>query len=216
MAFDFKKEYKEFYLPKGEPQIVTIPKANYLAVRGKGNPNDEAGEYKQAVGLLYAMAFTLKMSKRSGHEIEGFFDYIVPPLEGFWWQEGTDGIDYSDKAAFCWISVIRLPDFISKADFNWAVEMVAKKKKLDCTAVEFFTLEEGLCVQAMHIGGFDDEPKTVAAMDAYLQANDYENDLGSGRLHHEIYLSDARKVPQEKWRTVIRHPIRKKQKDFPV
>lgn len=209
MAFDFKKEYKEFYMPKNRPEIVTVPKANYIAVRGKGNPNEEGGAYQQAIGVLYAVAYTLKMSYKTDHRIDGFFEYVVPPLEGFWWQENTDGVDYNDKSAFNWISVIRLPDFITKADFEWAVETATKKKKLDCSSAEFMTIEEGLCVQIMHLGAFDDEPTTVALMDAYLEQNGYVNDMSKDRLHHEIYLSDARKVAPEKWKTVIRHPVRK-------
>ena len=209
MAFDFKKEYKEFYIPKNKPEIVQIPKANYIAVRGEGDPNEESGAYKQAVGILYAVAYTLKMSHKSDHKIEGFFEYVVPPLEGFWWQENSDGIDYRNKETFHWISVIRLPDFITKEDFDWAVETATKKKKMDCSKAEFYTVEEGLCVQIMHIGPFDDEPATVAIMDQYLADNGFENDMTATRLHHEIYLSDARKVVPEKWKTVIRHPIKK-------
>ena len=211
MAFDFKKEYKEFYMPKGKPEIVTIPKANYIAVRGKGDPNDEGGAYQQAVGILYAVAYTLKMSYKTDYRIEGFFDYVVPPLEGFWWQEGVDGIDYSDKSTFNWISVIRLPDFVTQKDFDWATGEAEKKKHLDCSKAEFLTIDEGLCVQIMHIGPFDDEPATVSMMNAYLVENGYENDLSDSRLHHEIYLSDARKVAPEKWKTVIRHPIKRKE-----
>lgn len=209
MAFDFKKEYKEFYLPKNKPEIVTVPKANYIAVRGTGDPNVPDGDYQKAIGILYAVAYTLKMSYKTDYRIEGFFDYVVPPLEGFWRQEGTDGIDYSNKAAFCWISVIRLPDFITKNDFDWAVQTASKKKKLDCTNAEFLTVEEGLCVQMMHLGSFDSEPETVAVMDRFLADNGYQNDFSDIRLHHEIYLSDARKVAPDKWKTVIRHPIRR-------
>ena len=210
MAFDFKKEYKEFYLPPAKPVIVTAPKANFIAVRGKGDPNDKGGAYQQAIGILYAVAYTLKMSYKTDHRIEGFYDYVVPPLEGFWWQEGIDGIDYSDKSTFCWISVIRLPDFITQADFDWAVQTASKKKKIDCTSAEFLTIDEGLCVQIMHIGPYDDEPASVALMDRFLEENGYENDLSATRLHHEIYLSDARKVAPVNWKTVIRHPIKKK------
>ena len=209
MTFDYKKEYKEFYMPKGTPSIVTVPKMNYIAVRGSGNPNDVDGEYKQAIGLLYGIAFTIKMSKKEDHQIDGYFDYVVPPLEGFWWQDHIDGVDYTDKSAFNWISVIRLPDFITKEDFEWAIDTAAKKKKLDCSSAEFLTIDEGLCVQIMHLGAFDDEPATVALMDAYLERNGYANDLNKERLHHEIYLSDARKVAPEKRKTVIRHPIKK-------
>lgn len=209
MAFDFKKEYKEFYMPKNKPEIVTVPQANYIAVRGKGNPNEIDGAYQKAISILYAVAYTLKMSYKTEHKIEGFFEYVVPPLEGFWWQDNVDGIDYADKAAFNWISVIRLPEFITQKDFEWAVETASEKKKLDCSSAEFLTVDEGLCVQIMHIGAFDDEPQTVALMDEYIAQNGYENDITESRLHHEIYLSDARKVAPEKWKTVIRHPIKR-------
>ena len=209
MAFDFKKEYKEFYMPKNKPEIVTVPKANYIAVRGKGNPNEIDGAYQKAISILYAVAYTLKMSYKTEHKIEDFFEYVVPPLEGFWWQDNVDGIDYADKAAFNWISVIRLPEFITQKDFEWAVETASEKKKLDCSSAEFLTVDEGLCVQIMHIGAFDDEPQTVALMDEYIAQNGYENDITESRLHHEIYLSDARKVAPEKWKTVIRHPIKR-------
>lgn len=209
MAFDFKKECKEFYLPKNRPEIVTVPRANYIAVRGQGDPNEEGGAYQAAIGVLYAVAYTLKMSYKTDHRIEGFYEYVVPPLEGFWQQEGVQGVDYANKAAFRWVSVIRLPDFVTEADFRWAVETAAKKKKLDCSAAEYLSIEEGLCVQILHEGPFDEEPATVALMDRYLAEKGYENDFSDARQHHEIYLSDARKVAPEKWRTVIRHPIRK-------
>lgn len=209
MAFDFKKEYKEFYLPPERPEIVTVPRANYIAVQGSGDPNEPDGDYQRAIGVLYAVAYTLKMSYKTDHRIDGFFEYVVPPLEGFWWQEGVSGMDYGNKAALQWLSVIRLPDFVTEADFRWAVETAAKKKKLDCSAAKFLTVEEGLCVQIMHVGPFDDEPRSVALMDESIRQSGYENDFSAERLHHEIYLSDARKVAPEKWRTVIRHPIRK-------
>ena len=209
MAFDFKKEYKEFYMPKNKPAIVTVPKANYIAVRGKGNPNEEGGAYQKAISVLYAVAYTLKMSYKTDYKIDGFFEYVVQPLEGFWWQEDVKGVDYGNKDSFNWISVIRLPDFITKENFDWAVSTATKKKKLDCSSAEFLTIDEGLCVQIMHIGSFDDEPESVAKMDAYLVEKGYENDLNDTRLHHEIYMSDARKVAPEKWKTVIRHPIKK-------
>ena len=211
MAFDFKKEYKEFYMPKNKPQIVTVPKANYIAVRGKGNPNEADGAYQQAMNVLYSVAYTLKMSYKTDYKIEGFFEYVVPPLEGFWWQEGIAGVDYTNKDAFQWISVIRLPDFITEKDINWAVETAAKKKKLDCSSAEFLTIDEGLCVQIMHIGAYDNEPETVAVMDSFLEENGYVNDFSEIRLHHEIYLSDPRRTAPEKLKTVIRHPIRKVQ-----
>ena len=210
MPFDFKKEYKEFYMPKGKPEIVTVPAMNYIAVRGRGNPNEEDGEYKKFIELLYGIAYTIKMSKKGDHKIEGYFDYVVPPLEGFWWQDDVDGIDYCHKENFQWISVIRLPDFVTKADFVGAIEEATRKKKMDFSKVEFLEIEEGLCVQCMHSGSYDDEPATIAAMDKFIADNGYENDISDTRRHHEIYLSDARKVAPEKLKTVIRHPIKKK------
>ena len=208
MAFDFKKEYKEFYMPKNKPSVVTVPAMNYIAVRGQGDPNQEDGEYQEAIGLLYGIAYTIKMSKKGDHQIEGFFDYVVPPLEGFWWQKGLKGVDYAHKEDFKWISVIRLPDFVTKADFDWAVGEATRKKKQDFFKVEFLTVEEGLCVQCMHIGPYDDEPATVALMHEYAEELGYVPDINDQRRHHEIYLSDARKVAPEKLKTVIRHPIR--------
>lgn len=208
-AFDYKKEYKEYYLPKGEPSLVDVPPMNFLAVRGKGDPNEEQGEYKAAMSQLYGIAFTIKMSKRGDHRIEGYFDYVVPPLEGFWWQEGTEGIDYAHKERLEWISLIRLPDFVTRADFDWAVAEATEKKKADFSRVEFLTYREGLCVQCMHVGAYDDEPATLARMDAFLAERGYVTDITNTRFHHEIYLSDARKVPPEKRKTVLRHPIKK-------
>ena len=208
MAFDFKKEYKEFYMPAARPSIVTVPPMNYIAVRGEGDPNAEDGAYKEAIGLLYGIAFTIKMSKMGDHRIEGYFDYVVPPLEGFWWQDGVQGIDYAHKERFQWISVIRLPDFVTKPDFEWAVAEAARKKKTDFSKAEFLTCDEGLCVQCMHIGSYDDEPATVEQMHRYMEEQGYTLDITDQRLHHEIYLSDVRKVAPEKLKTVIRHPIR--------
>jgi hypothetical protein len=210
MAFDFKKEYKEFYMPKNKPSIVKVPKMNYIAVRGKGDPNAEGGEYKESIGLLYGIAFSIKMSKMGDHRIDGYFDYVVPPLEGFWWQQGVTGIDYNHKETFEWISVIRLPDFVTKEEFEWAKEEAAKKKKTDFSKAEFFTYDEGLCVQCMHIGPYDDEPATVDAMHEFMEKEGYVLDITDKRYHHEIYLSDVRKVAPEKLKTVVRHPIRKK------
>lgn len=209
MAFDFKKEYKEFYLPPKKPGIVTVPPMNYIAVRGKGNPNDEDGEYKDGIGLLYGIAFTIKMSYKGSHKIDGFFQYVVPPLEGFWWQDGIAGIDYNHKEKLNFISIIRIPDFVTKEEFDWAVEEATKKKKMDFSKVEFFHYDEGECVQCMHIGSYDDEPETVAAMHEYAEKNGYELDITDTRYHHEIYLSDPRKCEVSKLRTVVRHPIKK-------
>lgn len=207
MAFDYKKEYKEFYLPKGKPEIVQVPPMNYIAVSGSGNPNEPGGSYQQAMQILYAIAYTLKMSYKTDYKMEGFFEYVVPPLEGFWWQEDVAGVDYSRKEDFRWISLIRLPDFVTERDFQWAAETATKKKGIDCSKAEFMTVAEGLCVQCMHLGPYDAEPATVAKMDAYLKEAGYRNDFSPKRLHHEIYLSDARKTPPEKLKTVIRHPI---------
>ena len=209
MAFDYKKEYKEFYLPPKKAQIVDLPKMQFVAVRGKGNPNNEDGEYQSALNILYGISYTIKMSKMGDHRIEGYFDYVVPPLEGLWWQEGIDGIDYSRKEDFNWISMIRLPDFVSESDFEWAKKSVQEKKKLDSSRAELFTFTEGCCVQIMHLGSYDDEPVSVKAMDDFVAANSYALDFSKTRLHHEIYLSDPRKCAPEKLKTVIRHPVKK-------
>lgn len=207
MAFDYKKEYKEFYMPPKKPTIITVPPMNYLAIRGHGDPNIEDGDYKQAIGLLYGISYTIKMSKKGSRNIEGYFDYVVPPLEGFWWQNEVQGVDYSRKEDFNWISLIRLPDFVTKADFDWAIAEATKKKKTDFSKVEFLTYNEGLCVQCMHIGAYDDEPATVNFMHTYMKQQGYSLDISDSRFHHEIYLSDVRKVLPEKLKTVIRHPI---------
>ena len=212
MAFDYKKEYKEFYLPKSTPQLVDVPAMNFIAVRGKGDPNEENGEYKASIALLYGIAYTIKMSYKGTHKIDGYFDYVVPPLEGFWWQNGVAGedvshIDYAHKENFEWISLIRLPDFVTKADFEWAVEEATKKKKADFSKVEFLTYCEGLCVQCMHLGSYDDEPKTVRIMHEFIEKIGFKTDIKENRYHHEIYLSDARKVSPDKLKTVIRLPV---------
>lgn len=208
MAFNYKKEYKEFYLPKNKPALITVPPMNFIAVRGKGNPNEEGGAYKQSIGLLYGIAFTIKMSKMGDHRIDGYFDYVVPPLEGLWWQEGANGIDYSRKEDFAWISMIRLPEFVTKNEFAWAVAEASEKKKSDFSQVEFLNYDEGLCVQCMHIGPYDDEPATIKAMDAYAKEQGFSPDMDGPRRHHEIYLSDVRKCKPENLKTVIRHPIK--------
>lgn len=209
MAFDFKKEYKEYYSPKNNPSIIDVPKMNYIAVRGKGNPNEENGDYQNTLGLLYGVAYTIKMSYKGDHKIEGFFEYVVPPLEGFWWQDNKDGIDYDHKEQLNFISIICLPDFVTKADFDWAIAEATKKKKQDFSRVEFSTYDEGLCVQCMHIGSYGDEPATVELMHKFAEDNGYKLDITNTRYHHEIYLSDPRKCDINKLKTVIRHPIRK-------
>ena len=209
MTFDFKKEYKEFYMPKNKPSIVEIPRMNYIAVSGTGNPNEENGDYQNTIGLLYGIAYTIKMSYKGTHKIDGFFNYVVPPLEGLWWQENVKGMDYSRKEDLHFISLIRLPDFVTEEDFNWAMKEATEKKKQDYSRVEFFTYEEGTCVQCMHIGSYDDEPKTVDAMHEYANSNGYELDITDSRFHHEIYLSDPRKCTTDRLKTVIRHPIKR-------
>ena len=209
MAFDYKKEYKEFYMPKKKPSIVEIPKMNYIAVRGKGNPNDENGEYKNSIGLLYAIAFTIKMSYKGNHKIDGYFEYVVPPLEGFWWQENTKGFDYNRKDDMQFISIIRVPDFVTEDDFKWAVDEATKKKKQDFSKVEFLTYNEGICVQCMHIGSYDNEPETVELMHTFMTEKGYELNITDSRFHHEIYLSDPRRCDKSRLKTVIRHPIKK-------
>lgn len=207
-AFDYKKEYKEFYLPPRKPQIVEVPEMNFLAVRGMGDPNEEEGDYKAAIGLLYSIAYTIKMSKMGKHRIEGYFDYVVPPLEGFWWQDRVQGVDYTRKDQFQWISLIRLPEFVTREEFDWAIQEASVKKQMDFSKVEFFTYHEGLCVQCMHIGPYDNEPVTVREMERYAKEQGYELDFSDQRYHHEIYLSDVRKCKPENLKTVIRQPIK--------
>ncbi len=209
MAFDYKKEYKEFYMPKNKPGIVTVPEMNYIAVRGKGNPNDEAGEYNKSIGLLYGIAFTIKMSYKGDYKIDGYFEYVVPPLEGFWWQDGIKGMDYNKKEELNFISIIRLPDFVTEQDFEWAVKEATRKKKSDYSKVEFLIYDEGQCVQCMHLGSYDDESATTKLMEDFARENGYEIDITDTRFHHEIYLSDPRRTETAKLKTVIRHPVKK-------
>ena len=208
MAFDFKKEYKELYAPKKGPGIIEVPPVTYVAVRGSGDPNEEGGASQQAIAVLYAISYTIKMSKKGSRQIEGYTDFVVPPLEGFWWQDAAEGIDYAHKEAFNWIAVIRLPDFVTREVFGWAVEEAAAKKKIDCSIAEYLRVREGLCVQCLHVGSYDDEPATVEAMDAFAREQGYEIDLSEERRHHEVYLSDARKVAADKLKTIVRHPIK--------
>lgn len=208
MAFDYKKAYRAFYLPPRQPQILTVPPMHFLAVRGHGDPNEEGGAYQAAIGRLYAVAYTIKMSKFGQHRMEGYFDYVVPPLEGLWWQEGVSAVDHACKEKFQWISMIRLPEFVTKMHFDWAVEETAKKKRTDFTQVEFLPYTEGLCVQCMHIGPYDKEPATIQMMERFVKDHGYALDFDSGRYHHEIYLSDVRRCEPEHLRTVIRLPIK--------
>lgn len=214
MPFDFKKEFKEFYKPSTKPAIVTIPKMNFIAVKGKGDPNEENGEYKNSISLIYTIAYTLRMSYKTDYKIDGYFKYVVPPLEGLWWQKDLKGsFDYNNKKDMEFISIMRLPDFITEDDFNWAVDEATKKKKMDFSKVKFLPYEEGECVQVMHVGAYDDEPATIDLMDKYMEEKGYELDISDTRHHHEIYLSDPRRCKESNLKTVIRHPIRKKAKD---
>ena len=210
MPFDFKKEYRDLYQPKTKPSIVQVPSMRFLAVEGVGDPNEEGGAYQHALELLYGVAYTLKMSYKTDHVIDGFFQYVVPPLEGFWWQPGIEGVDYHDKSSFNWVSAIRVPEFVSEADFAWAIETATAKKKLDFSPVRLIEVDEGLCVQCMHVGPYDNEPATVAAMHEFAEAQGYVPDFSDVRRHHEIYLSDPRKASPAKMRTVVRHPVRRR------
>ena len=207
MAFDYKKEYRDLYVPPKKPTIVTVPPLNFVAVRGSGDPNEEDGAYQQALQTLYGIAYTIKTSKKGAHQIEGYFDYVVPPLEGFWWQDGVKGVDYASKQDFCWISAIRLPDFVTQEDFKWAVGEATRKKKADFSVAEMLTIDEGLCVQCLHVGPYDNEPATVERMHAFAADQGYALDITDERHHHEIYLGDPRRTAPERLRTVVRHPI---------
>ena len=209
MPFDFKKEYRELYMPKSKPQLVEVPPMNYIAVRGTGDPNEDGGAYQQAISVLYAVAYTLKMSYKTDYKIAGFFEYVVPPLEGLWHQPGAEGVDFSNKETFIWTSMIRLPEFVTRAEFDWAVQEATTKKKKDFSKVEFFTYDEGLCVQCMHIGSYDTEPGTLRQLDAFAAEQGYCSDFSDTRFHHEIYLGDPRRTAPEKLKTVLRHPIRR-------
>ena len=209
MAFDFKKEYRDLYQPKTSPSIVLVPPMRFIAVEGSGDPNEAGGSYAHALELLYGIAYTLKMSYKTDRKIDGFFEYVVPPLEGFWWQPGVSGVDYSDKSSFHWLSAIRVPEFFGDDDFVWAVETATVKKKLDFSPVKLVEIDEGLCVHCMHLGSYDDEPATIAAMHEFAESQGYMLDISDARRHHEIYLSDPRKTDASKLKTVVRHPIRK-------
>ena len=209
MAFDFKKEYRDLYQPKTRPSIIEVPPMRFLAVEGEGDPNEEGCAYQHALGLLYGVAYTLKMSYKTDHAIEGFYQYVVPPLEGFWWQPGVNGVNYADKGSFNWVSVIRVPEFVTEADFAWAIEAATAKKGLDFSPVHLIEVDEGLCVQCMHVGPYDSEPATVEAMHEYAAAQGFVPDFSDMRRHHEVYLSDPRKADPAKMKTVVRHPVRR-------
>jgi hypothetical protein len=209
MAYDFKKEQKELYRPGKRPAIIKVPPMNYPAVQGKGDPNAENGEYSQALQLLYGIAYTIKMSKKGDYQIPGYFDFVVPPLEGMWWQPGIKGVDYQHKEQFNFISLIRMPDFVTPEIFDWAVKTATEKKQTDFSKVELRSVDEGLCVQALHVGAYDDEPATVEKLHEFITNNDLQLDINDHRHHHEIYLSDPRRTKPANLKTVLRLPVRK-------
>lgn len=209
---DYKKEYKDLYMPKKKPSIIEVPEMIFIMVDGKGNPNT-LESYKKAMEILYGLSFTIKMSKMSGTQPKGYFDYVVPPLEGLWWVDdgNFDGQNVSDKDKFCWTSMIRQPEFVTEAVFEWAKESLQKKKSyIDFSSTRLVTFREGLCCQVMHVGPYDAEPETIKMMEKYIKENGYVLDINSERLHHEIYLGDPRRTKPENLKTVIRHPVRVK------
>ena len=208
VAFDFKREYRALYQPSREPALIEVPPMNFVAVEGRGDPNAPDGDYQRALSVLYGVSYTIRMSKRGGRRIEGYFDYVVPPLEGFWWMPGEAAMDFARKADFCWLSAIRLPDFVTAADFDWAVAEASRRKGLDCGAARFTRIGEGLCAQVMHVGPYDDEPETIARLSSFIRENGCAENLTETRRHHEIYLSDPRRTAPEKMKTVIRTPVR--------
>lgn len=211
--FDFKKEYKNLYLPGKQPVIIDVPGMKFIMVEGKGNPNT-CKEYSDAMEILYGLSYGIKMSKMNGTQPEGYFEYVVPPFEGLWWVEagGFDGMKITDKDKLCWISMIRQPDFVTEAVFEQAkVNLKKKKPDLETAKASFRTFEEGLCAQVMHTGPYDDEPETIRKLIDFIEESGYEQDISDKRMHHEIYLGDPRKTKPENLKTVIRHPIRKKE-----
>lgn len=208
MPYDFKKEQRSLYHPGKRPALIDVPTMNYIAVREQGDPNQPDSEYKRSIQDLYSVAYTIKMSKKGSHHIPGYFDFVVPPLEGFWWQDGDQGIDFTRKDRFHFVSCIRMPDFVDRATFNWAVQTASTKKQLDLTNVEFLTLDEVRCAQIMHVGTYDEEPATIAKLTDFVTQNDLQPDYSATRRHHEIYLSDPRRTKPENCKTVIRIPVR--------
>lgn len=208
---DYKKKYKDLYVPKAKPMLIEVPEMVFIQVEGKGDPNT-CEEYKNAMDILYGLSYTIKMSKKSDEKIEGYFEYVVPPLEGLWWVDDAafDGKNITDKNRFCWISMIRQPEFVTEEVFAWAKESLAKKKpELDLSTTKRITYTEGLCAQVMHTGPYDEEPATIEKLENFIQESGYILDVGGERYHHEIYLGDPRRTKPERLRTVIRHPVRK-------
>ena len=205
---DYKKDYRDLYSPKTKPVIIDIPEMNFVAMEGRGNPNEEDGEYQKALGVLYGIQYTIKMSKKGDKIPNGYFDYVVPPLEGFWWLENNEEFSFNNKSEFCWLSIIRLPEFVDKKLFVWACNEVSKKKNIETKNAYFYKLKEGLCVQCMHIGSYDNEPETLKMMDEFIVNSNLKKDLSATRKHHEIYLSDPRKTDVSKMKTVLRIPVK--------
>ena len=208
MAYDFKKEEKKFYRPSKKPTLIDVPTMTYLTVHGSGDPNQAGGEYQHALKLLYSLAYTIKMSKMGEYQPSGYFDFVVPPLEGFWWQPGVKGVDYQHKETFHFISAIRMPSFVTSEVFQWAVKEATAKKKLDFTPVKLTSIAEGQCAQIMHVGPYDNELATVAKLYDFIKQAGYQPNYTDQRHHHEIYLSDPRRTKSENLKTIIRIPIK--------
>jgi len=206
---DYKKESKELYQPKSTPEMVEVGEIQFVAIEGKGNPNDENSEYQRAIEVLYGIQYTIKMSKKGNYVPDGYFDYVVPPLEGFWWLENNEEYSPEKKSKQQWISVIRLPEFVDEKVFEWACKEATKKKKIDTTKAKFLKIKEGLCVQCLHTGSFDDEPRTLKQINDFIEMNGLQNDINETRRHHEIYLSDPRKTEVSKLKTVLRIPVKR-------
>lgn len=202
---DYKKEFKDLYMPKTKPMSIQIPEINFIMVDGKGDPGNQ--EYQDAVSILYALSFTIKMSKMKENQPQGYFEYVVPPLEGLWWCE-DDKFDFNKRDTWRWTSMIRQPEFVTCDVFKWAVSECSKKKpELNIGIARLEVFMEGLCVQMMHMGPFSDEPQSVMMMHQYMKENNLKDMTGSERKHHEIYLSDPRSTEPLKLKTVIRHPV---------
>ncbi len=205
--FDFKKEYKNLYLPKDKPVLIEVPPMTFIMVDGSGDPNNNQ-DYQQSIELLYALSYAIKMSHKKGKEPSGFFEYVVPPLEGLWWiDEGEFSLTERDN--WLWTSLIRQPDFVTPEVFAWACDEVkAKKPDLPVEKARLEVFEEGLCVQIMHIGPYSTEPETMKKIEAFLVEQDLQDKVPTGEgKHHEIYLSDPRKAKPETMKTVLRHPV---------
>jgi len=208
-SFDFKKEFKDLYQPKTEPQKIVVPEMDFITVSGRGDPNDESGDYKKALEILYGLSWTIKMSKMGENKIDGYFEYVMAPLEGFWWtKDSFEHFDKNDKSDFYFISAIRQPAFVTNAVFEWARGELLRKKGIDSSVAKLEKIDEGLCVQCMHIGPYDNEKRTLKKIDDYIEESGLTKDLSKTRLHHEIYFGDPRKTDPSKLKTVLRIPVK--------